>query len=278
MSDVMSRPAAAHAGAQCRRQYRGGAEQSRCRHATRRRASRPSSACPRGTSLRSGRSAAGEPVVKFGQIIGFAKADIPPGDWVHEHNCGIGEDHGAFDRDYAFCEGVVPAEFVAGGAAGDVRGLSARQRQRRHAQLCRHPDLGELLGDGRRVHRQGDRALGHSRRLSRTSTASWRSKQANGCVIDYRGESFDILKRTHLGLCHQPQYGRGDHGRARLRGVPDPQAQGSLRRHRERDVPHHDHPGDRRHQKDRRGRRRGGARRCCRSSTRRSARRCRRPN
>src|SRR5690606_32951494 len=29
--------------------------------------------------------AAGEAVMKFGQIIGFAKDGIAPGDWVHEH-------------------------------------------------------------------------------------------------------------------------------------------------------------------------------------------------
>src|SRR3569623_1032468 len=51
---------------------------------------------------------AGEAIVKFGQIIGFAKADLPAGEWVHEHNCGIGEEHGAFSRDYAFSEGVTP--------------------------------------------------------------------------------------------------------------------------------------------------------------------------
>ena len=28
----------------------------------------------------------GEQLVKYGQIIGFAKADIEPGDWVHTHN------------------------------------------------------------------------------------------------------------------------------------------------------------------------------------------------
>ena len=29
----------------------------------------------------------GEPVRKFGQIIGFATEDIAPGDMVHTHNC-----------------------------------------------------------------------------------------------------------------------------------------------------------------------------------------------
>ena len=33
---------------------------------------------------------AGEAIIKFGQIIGFAREAIPPGDWVHEHNCGMG--------------------------------------------------------------------------------------------------------------------------------------------------------------------------------------------
>src|SRR3712207_1610638 len=41
----------------------------------------------------------GEPIRKFGQIIGFAKAHIAPGEWVHEHNVGLHD----FERDYAFC-------------------------------------------------------------------------------------------------------------------------------------------------------------------------------
>src|SRR5690349_20081459 len=55
---------------------------------------------------------AGEAIVKFGQIIGFAKQEIAAGDWVHEHNLGVGESHGAFERDYAFGEGVVPTNYV----------------------------------------------------------------------------------------------------------------------------------------------------------------------
>src|SRR6187455_1620251 len=42
----------------------------------------------------------GEPVRKFGQIIGFAKAHIAPGEWVHEHNVGLHD----FERDYRFAE------------------------------------------------------------------------------------------------------------------------------------------------------------------------------
>src|SRR3954469_18905660 len=33
----------------------------------------------------------GAPVKKFGQIIGYATDDIPPGAHVHVHNCAMGE-------------------------------------------------------------------------------------------------------------------------------------------------------------------------------------------
>ncbi|MEO0798588.1 MAG: altronate dehydratase family protein [Pseudomonadota bacterium] len=42
--------------------------------------------------------AEGEPIIKFGQIIGFAAEAIQPGDHVHTHNCAYAE----FERDYAF--------------------------------------------------------------------------------------------------------------------------------------------------------------------------------
>jgi altronate hydrolase len=42
----------------------------------------------------------GEPVRKFGQIIGFATKHVAPGEWVHEHNVGLHE----FERDYRFAE------------------------------------------------------------------------------------------------------------------------------------------------------------------------------
>src|SRR5215217_8147792 len=41
---------------------------------------------------------AGEPIVKYGQTIGFATAHIPPGAHVHLHNVRAD----AFERDYAF--------------------------------------------------------------------------------------------------------------------------------------------------------------------------------
>ncbi|CAB1069606.1 Altronate dehydratase (EC [Olavius algarvensis Delta 1 endosymbiont] len=48
---------------------------------------------------------AGQPVKKYGQIIGFASQEIHPGEHVHTHNLSMGD----FDRDYAFCADAAPA-------------------------------------------------------------------------------------------------------------------------------------------------------------------------
>jgi altronate hydrolase len=46
----------------------------------------------------------GEAITKYGQIIGFASADIAAGDWVHVHNVAVE----SFERDYAFCRDCPP--------------------------------------------------------------------------------------------------------------------------------------------------------------------------
>src|SRR5580698_10727219 len=42
--------------------------------------------------------AIGEPVRRYGQIIGFATSSITPGQHVHVQNCGMGD----FAKDYAY--------------------------------------------------------------------------------------------------------------------------------------------------------------------------------
>ncbi len=46
----------------------------------------------------------GQPIKKYGQIIGFASKDVQPGEHVHSHNVSMGD----FDRDYAFCADAKP--------------------------------------------------------------------------------------------------------------------------------------------------------------------------
>jgi len=54
--------------------------------------------------------ATGQPILKFGQVIGAATADIVPGDHVHTHNCAF-SDHDrahAIGADMAAAEAAVP--------------------------------------------------------------------------------------------------------------------------------------------------------------------------
>ena len=48
--------------------------------------------------------AVGEPIRRYGQIIGFATAAIAPGEHVHVHNCGMGD----FAKDYAYTQDARP--------------------------------------------------------------------------------------------------------------------------------------------------------------------------
>jgi altronate hydrolase len=63
---------------------------------------------PAGHKLAATAIAPGEPIRKFGQIIGFAQTAIAAGDHVHEHNCAYGE----FQRDLQVGVDYVPTALV----------------------------------------------------------------------------------------------------------------------------------------------------------------------
>ncbi len=94
--------------------------------------------------------AVGEPIRRYGQIIGFATMPIAPGQHVHVQNCGMGD----FAKDYAYRRRRhADAEFRS---ARDLRRHPPRRRPRRDPQLHRHPHLGELQ---RACRRHGRRYL-----------------------------------------------------------------------------------------------------------------------
>jgi len=57
----------------------------------------------------------GQPVRKYGQIIGYALADIQPGEWVHTRNLGFGAGQGAGDTalalDYAYASDIPAVDY-----------------------------------------------------------------------------------------------------------------------------------------------------------------------
>ena len=51
--------------------------------------------------------APGDPVIRYGQIIGFATAPIAPGEHIHTQNCGMGD----FAKDYAYAQHTTPTAY-----------------------------------------------------------------------------------------------------------------------------------------------------------------------
>lgn len=63
---------------------------------------------PAGHKVAARNIAAGEPILKYNVIIGFASTDIPAGSVVHSQNIVLGD----YDRDYAFCSDYVPTTML----------------------------------------------------------------------------------------------------------------------------------------------------------------------
>jgi altronate hydrolase len=152
---------------------------------------------PKGHKMATAAIGRGSPVVKFGQIIGFASKDIGPGDWVHEHNVEMHD----FARDYRFGEDArpvvsaeAPATFEgfrrAGGKVGTRNYLAVLTSVNCSASVARFMakelDRSGILADYPQV--DGIIALVHG----------------TGCGIASKGEGFEALKRTQWGYASNP--------------------------------------------------------------------------
>jgi altronate hydrolase len=144
--------------------------------------------------------AAGAPIVKYDQIIGFASADIAPGEHVHVHNVEMRD----FDRDYAFGVDVRPTAFVpeaeragfdgflrANGKAGTRNFIGVLSTVNCSATVCHHVaetfPRDELAAFG---NVDGIVALTHG----------------TGCGMADRGDGFAALQRTLWGYARHPNF------------------------------------------------------------------------
>ena len=154
---------------------------------------------PKGHKIAVAPIALGEPIVKFGQIIGFASVPIVPGSHVHSHNC---EFH-AFDRDYAFAqdahvETVLPLSQQAtfqgfrrsNGKAGTRNYVAILTSVNCSASVARFMadavERSDLLKDYPNV--DGVVPFVHG----------------TGCGMADKGEGFEIMKRTQWGYASNP--------------------------------------------------------------------------
>ncbi|MGE0522941.1 MAG: UxaA family hydrolase [Variibacter sp.] len=157
---------------------------------------------PRGHKLAVSAIGEGEPVTKYGQIIGFASKPVVPGDWVHEHNVVLHD----FARDYRFAEGakndeVLPPELRAtfegyvrpNGRTGTRNYIGVLTSVNCSASVAKFiaeaVNTSGILDDYPEI--DGAVAFVHG----------------TGCGMAARGEGYEVLQRTQWGYATHPNLG-----------------------------------------------------------------------
>jgi altronate hydrolase len=144
----------------------------------------------------------GEPIRKYGQIIGFASEPIAPGVWVHEHNTALHD----FARDYRFAEGakndeILPPEMRAtfqgyvrpGGKTGTRNYIGILTSVNCSASVAKfiadQVNRSGVLDDYPEI--DGAVAFVHG----------------SGCGMAAYGEGWELLRRTQWGYATHPNLG-----------------------------------------------------------------------
>ena len=147
--------------------------------------------------------AAGSPVRRYNQIIGFASRDIAPGEHVHLHNLAMG----TFSRDYAFGVDARPTAYVD--PAATFMGIRRR---------C-GPNAGKVatrnyLGILSTVNCSATVAHGIADHFTRERLAAFPNvdgvvalTHGSGCGMDTHGEAMQILRRTLGGYAKHANFG-----------------------------------------------------------------------
>src|SRR5690349_9711632 len=146
--------------------------------------------------------AAGSPVRRYNQIIGFASREIRPGEHVHLHNLAMG----AFDRDYAFGVDAKPTQRVANPAT--FRGI-VRSAGPNAGKVATRNCIGILST----VNCSATVARGIAAHFTRERLAAFPNvdgvvalTHGSGCGMDTNGEAMQILRRTLGGYAKHANF------------------------------------------------------------------------
>ncbi len=141
----------------------------------------------------------GEPIRKFGQVIGFATSDMQPGDWIHSHNLEAGE----LSLDYAYSSDVpVPPKSIEGRTFMGYRRPNGKAGTRNYLAIVST------------VNCSATASKYIARELANTSLADYPNIDGiiplvhkGGCAMQYDGEDHHQLMRTLGGFAKHPNIG-----------------------------------------------------------------------
>jgi altronate hydrolase len=157
---------------------------------------------PRGHKMAVAAIAEGEPVRKYGQIIGFATKPIAPGDWVHEHNVAMRD----FARDYRHAEDAKNDELLPPEVRATFEGYlraNGRVGTRNYVGILTSVNCSasaaKFIADG--VNRSG--ILDDYPEID----GAVAFVHGTGCGMAAQGEGYDVLRRTQWGYATHPNLG-----------------------------------------------------------------------
>ncbi|SLN17936.1 UxaA family hydrolase [Roseisalinus antarcticus] len=146
--------------------------------------------------------AKGAPVLKYGQVIGFARQDIAPGQWVHEHNVHVQE----FDRAYVFGIDATETRYTDAADRRTFQGFrraSGRFGTRNYIAVLTSVNCSatasRFIAD--EVNRSG--VLDAYPNIDGVISLV----HGTGCGLDTKGEAYETLRRTQWGFATNPNVG-----------------------------------------------------------------------
>lgn len=149
--------------------------------------------------------AKGDPVRRYGQIIGFASREIAPGQHVHAHNLEVHQ--GELDLDYAFCEGYEPVEYVPEAERKSFMGYrraDGRVGTRNFVALLASVNCSSSATRRVAEHFRTDPILAEYPNVD--GVIAFPTK--GGCGAHYGSDYLGMLQRTMAGMVDHPNVGR----------------------------------------------------------------------
>jgi len=157
---------------------------------------------PRGHKMAIAAIPEGEPVRKYGQIIGFAGQPIAPGEWVHEQNVVLHD----FARDYRFCEDAKNDEILSPELRATFEGYvrpNGKTGTRNYIGILTSVNCSasaaKFIAEG--VNRSG--ILDDYPEIDGVVAFV----HGSGCGMAAYGEGWELLRRTQWGYATHPNLG-----------------------------------------------------------------------
>ncbi|MCX7339754.1 MAG: altronate dehydratase family protein [Hyphomicrobiales bacterium] len=154
---------------------------------------------PRGHKLAVAPIARGEPIRKYGQIIGYAADDVAPGAHIHTHNCLFA----SVVLDYAHASAALATNYVPDADRATFQGFrrdNGKFGTRNYVGILTSVNCSASVAKfmAEEVRRLG--ILADYPNVDGVIALT----HGTGCGIDYSGPAFDVLKRTTWGYACNP--------------------------------------------------------------------------